>query len=131
MNDEEIRKIINTPPEYDEAREDTLRSWLKNAWPRNASARKMRWVILNVYIGYLICLVPMILSTVAFFRTDSVKYQILYAALFIFCSHWIGFVSVFGWVMLQRPRISREIKRLELRIAQLTQSLAQEQKPTA
>jgi hypothetical protein len=35
----------------------------------------------------------------------------------------MGFESVFAWVMMQRPRISRERKRLEVCIAELIETI--------
>jgi hypothetical protein len=35
----------------------------------------------------------------------------------------MGSESVFAWVMMQRPRISRERKRLELCIAELIETI--------
>src|SRR3989339_947949 len=114
MDKEQIKKILDSLPEYDESKEITMCSYLKDFY-----SRKMRWVMLNVFVGYLVCAVPLIFCAIKFFQTDQTKYQIMYAAIVVFCSHWIGFMSVFGWVMVQRPNISREIKCLELRIAEL------------
>jgi hypothetical protein len=47
----------------------------------------------------------------------------MYAAIFICCSLSIGFCKVITFVMLQRHSIKREIKRLELRIAELNQTV--------
>jgi len=116
MNDELIKKIIEDT--YDESKEDTVRSWIRDAY-----SKKMRWVMFNVYVCYLLCLALVIFSGIKFFRTDETKFQIMYAAIFVCCNLWMGFVSVFGWVMMQRPRISREIKRLELRIAELNETV--------
>ncbi len=116
MNDELIKKIIEDT--YDDTKEDTLRSWIRDFY-----SKKMLWVAVNVYAGYLIFLALAIFSGIKFFRTDQTRYQIMHAAIVVCCSHWMGFVSVFAWVMVQRPSISREIKRLELRIAELTQTV--------
>lgn len=113
MKREQLRAIIDSPLEYDESKEDTIRRWLQDAY-----GKRMRWVMLCVYVSYLCCLVLAIYSAFAFFSTDDTKYEIVYAVVFLFSSHWIGFVSVFGWVMMQRPRLNREITRLELRIAE-------------
>ena len=118
MDKEQIKKIIDSPPEYDESKEDTLRSWLRDGY-----SKRMHWITFGVCASYFILLVPIIISVIQFFKTDQTKYQIMYAAIFVFCSHWIGFESVFAWVMMQRPRISREIKRLELRIAELSEAV--------
>ena len=118
MDKEHIKKIIDSPPEYDESKEDTMLQWFIDGY-----SKKMRWVTIGVCVSYLILLVPMIYSAILFFRTDQVRDQIMYAAIFIFCSHWIGFESVFAWVMMQRPRNDREINRLELRIAELIETI--------
>ena len=112
MSVEMIQKIIDG--RYDDSKEDTLVSWLRDAY-----SKRMLWVMINVYMAYLILSVLVVFSGIKFFTTEQVQYQIMYAALFVCGNLWIGFVSVFGWVMLQRPRILREIKRLELRIAAL------------
>ena len=116
MNEEQIKKIIEDT--YDDSKEDTVRSWIRDAY-----SKKMLWVAVNVYAGYLIFLALAIFSGIKFLRTDQTRYQIMYAAIFVCCNLWIGFVSVFGWVMMQRPRINREIKRLELRIVELSQAV--------
>jgi len=116
MNDELIKKIIEDT--YDDTKEDTLRSWLRDWY-----SKKMFWVAINVYAGYLILLALAVFSSIKFFRTDQTQYQIMYAAIFVCCCLWIGFISVFGWVMMQRPRIKREIKRLEIRIAELNEAV--------
>jgi hypothetical protein len=118
MDDEQIKKIIDSPEEYDESKEDTLRTWITDAYSKSPL-----WIMTGIYIQYIILLALAVFSAVQFFRTDLTQYQIMYAAIFIFSSHWMGFVSVFGWIMLQRPRLKREIKRLELRIAELMETV--------
>ena len=118
MDKEQIKKIIDSPPEYDESKEVTMRSWLGDLY-----SKRMRLVVLNVFVCYFICLVPIIFCAIKFFRTEQVQYQIMHAAIVVCCSHWLGFASVYAWVMMQRPSISRKIKRLELRIAELTQTV--------
>ena len=114
MNKEQIKKIIDSPPEYDESKEDTLRLWFKDAY-----SKRMCWVMVCVYIQYIVCSVLGLFSAIQFFRTDQIQYQTMYAVIFLCCSNWIGFASVFGWVMMQRPRISR----LEFRIAELIETI--------
>lgn len=119
MDREQIKRIIDSPPAYDETKEETVYAWLRDWY-----GKRMRWVMICVFAQYIILLVPAVYSAVEFFRTDQVRSQILHATIFLFCNLWMGFVSVFGWVMMQRPRISREIKRLELRIAELNETIS-------
>jgi len=118
MDQEQIKKIIDSSEEYDESKEDTMCSWIRDFY-----SKKMRWVMINFYVCWFILLVPIIFSAIKFFRTDQAKYQIMYAAIFVCCCLWGGPVSVMSCVMMQRPRISREIKRLELRIAKLNETV--------
>ena len=118
MDKEQIKKIIDSPPEYDESKEVTMRSWLGDFY-----SKKMRLVMLNVFVCYLICTVLIIFSAIKFFRTEQVQYQIMHAVIVVCGSQWLGFVSVFAWVMMQRPSISRKINRLELCIAELIETI--------
>jgi hypothetical protein len=114
MNDEDIKKIIEDT--YDESKEDSYRSMMRDFF-----SKKMRWVMINVYAWSFIFLVPIIISVIQFFKTDQTKFQIMYAAIFVCCTLSIGFIKVLAWVMLQRHSVKREIKRLELRIAELNE----------
>ena len=118
MDKEQIKKIIDNPPEYDESKEDTMRSWFKDAY-----SKKMRWVIICVYVQYIILSALIVFGAIKFFITDQPRYQIMHAAIVICCSHWLGFISVFAWVMLQRPHNKRELNRLEFRIAELIETI--------
>jgi hypothetical protein len=101
---------------YDETKEDTLLSMLKEFY-----GKKMRWIAINIWIWFIVFLIPLIFSIVKFFEAEQTKYLIMYAAVFICCFASIGFMKVLGWVMLTKHLISREIKRLELRIAELNE----------
>lgn len=119
MDREQLKKIIDSPDTYDETKEETLYAWFRDAY-----SKRMRWVVTCIWIQYIILIVPTVYSAIAFFRTDQARSQIMYATIFLFGNLWMGFISVFGWVMLQRPNISREFRRLELRIAELSEAVS-------
>ena len=121
MDREQLKRIIDSPEAYDDSKEESVCTWLRDCY-----GKRMRWVLVAVWVQYVALLVPIIYSAIGFFRTGQVRSQIMHATIFLFCNLWMGFVSVFGWVMLQRPSISREIKRLELRIAELSEAVSQE-----
>ena len=116
MNKEDIKKIIEDT--YDESKEDTYRAMLRDFF-----SKKMRWVMINLYVWSSIFLVLIIISIIQFFRTDQTKFQIMYAAIFVCCSLSIGFIKAIAFVMISRHNIKREIKRLELRIAELNETV--------
>ena len=116
--DEQIKKIIDSPEEYDDSKEESYisyaRFWFKKTQP---------WAVILVIAHFLFFLALAILCGILFLISDSTKYQIMYAALFVVFL-LIGYlIKVFGWVMGSKNSISREIKRLELRIAELAETV--------
>ena len=116
MNEEQIRKIIEDT--YDVSREDTILSMARDFY-----SRKMWSTAVLVWVWAIIFLAGAAYSAIQFFKTDQTKSQIMYAAIFIPCVLGIGFMKVFAWEMVHRHSIKREIKRLELRIAELNQTI--------
>ena len=114
MDKEQIKKIIDGLPEYDESEEDTIRSWIRDFY-----SDRMSWVMINFYVVCFVLLFPIIISIIKFFRTDQAKYQIMYAAIFVCCHLWFCCVGIFSCVMMQRPRLSR----VEFRIAELIDTI--------
>jgi len=118
MNDEQVKKIIDSPPEYDESKEDTY-----CAMARDFFSKKMRWFTINFYAWSISFMAVAIISAILFFKTGDTQYQIMYAAIFICCSLSVGFCKAIAFVMITRHNIKREIKRLELRIAELNETV--------
>ncbi len=116
MNNELIKKIIEDT--YDDSKEDTYCSMARDFF-----SKKMRWFMINFYAWSFFFLVLIIISVIQFFRTDQTKFQIMYAAIFVCCSLSIGFIKAIAFVMITRHNIKREIKRLELRIAELNETV--------
>jgi uncharacterized membrane protein YbjE (DUF340 family) len=115
MNDEEIRKIIDSPPSYDDSRGDSYMSMVRDFYSRRMlSTAILVWVFAIVFFaGATYC-------GVQFLHADQTKLQIMYASLFICFVHGIGLMKIFAWQMVNKISIRREIKTLELRIAELT-----------
>ena len=118
MDKEQIKKVIDSPPEYDESKEDSYFLMIRDFF-----SKKMRWFTINFYIWSVIFIAASVISAVQFFRTDQTKLQIMYAAIFICCSLSVGFMKAIAFVMIARHNIKREIKRLELRIAELVETV--------
>jgi uncharacterized protein YqhQ len=122
MNDEQIKKIIDSPDEYDDTKEESYISYARDFFKNS-----QRWAIILVFAHFFFFLGLAIISGILFMVSQTTKYQIMYAALFVVFM-LIGYlIKIFGWVWGSRNIISREIKRLELRIVELAESV--EQKP--
>ena len=116
MNDEEIKKIIDD--NYDESREDTYVSMARDFYSRKMwSTAALVWALgMLFFAGAAYC-------TFKFFDTDQTRSQIMYAAIFICCVQGICVMKNFAFQMIHRHSIKREIKRLELRIAELNEAV--------
>lgn len=116
MNDEQIKKMLEDT--YDESRENTLRSMLKEFYNR-----KMSSIVILVWFWAVIFIAGAVYSGIQFFKTDKTQFQIMFAAIFIVCWQIVGQLKSFAWLMIHKNNIKREIKRLELRIAELNETL--------
>jgi ABC-type spermidine/putrescine transport system permease subunit I len=118
MNHEEVEKMIDNADAYDEAREDTLRSMISSFY-----SRKMLSTVILVWVSFLVCFALAVASAVLFFRADQTRDQILYAALFVCFMQWSTLTKIFAWQTIHKNSIKREIKRLEIRVAEVQAAL--------
>jgi hypothetical protein len=120
MNDEQIKKIIDSPEEYDDTKEESYIAWAR-FWFKSSQ----QWTIILVFAHFFFFLGLAVISGILFLVSETTKYQIMYAAFFV-CLVLIAYlIKVFAWIMVSRNSIKREIKRLELRIAELSNSITE------
>ena len=114
MTDKQTEAMIDEI--YDTSKEDTLLSMVGQLYSRRMLPSFL------VHAAYsLVFIVPAVYCGIKFFDTQQVQDQLMYAAIFICCVHVIFLRKVIYWQMLQKNSISREVKRLEVRIVELTQ----------
>ena len=116
MDNEELKKIIEDT--YDDNEGDTYWSMVKDFYNK-----KMFSVVIALWVFALIFLAGAVISAVFFFTTDITQYHIMWASLFIIFMLFFSLIKIFAWQMIHRNNIKREIKRLELRIAELSQAV--------
>ena len=116
MNDEQIKKMLEDT--YNNSKEDTLRSMVKEFY-----SRKMLSSIILVWAYAIIFFAGAAYCGIQFFKTDQARFQIMYAAIFVCCIQCIGLIKIFAWQMIHKNSIKREIKRLEIRIAELNETV--------
>jgi hypothetical protein len=116
MNEEEIKKIIENT--YDDSKEDSMFSMVGQLYSRR---------MFSSFIVHGAYSVPFIAGAVfcgiKFFNTQEVRYQIMFAAIFGCCIQYVVLRKNIYWQTLHKINISREIKRLELRIAELNETV--------
>ena len=115
MNDD-ICKILDDT--YDDSREDSLRTMIGDLY-----SRKMLSTTVLIWFWAIVFLVAAGYTAMKFFETDETQSQIMYAALFVCLVQFIGLMKVLAWQMMARNSVKREIKRLELRIAEWMKTL--------
>jgi hypothetical protein len=116
MDQEQLRKIIDSPEEYDDSKEDNLLSMVGQLYSRKMFSS---FIAHAAYSSVFIALA--VFCGIKFFDTDQIQFQIMYAAIFVCCIEFVILRKNIYWQMLHKNSISREIKRLELRIAELAE----------
>jgi len=76
------------------------------------------WLTIAVF-----CLLSSILMVLLPLALEQTRDQVMYAAIFVWCILLIGVLEVLGWVVLSKHLIGPEAKRLELRIAELAETI--------
>ena len=112
MSHEDIKRMIDNS--YDDSREDSIRSMIGEFY-----SRRMRSMAIFAWVFGLVFLAGVVLSAVRFFGAADTRDQIMYAAVFMACVYMVGLMKILAWQMIYRNSIKREIKRMELRIAEL------------
>jgi hypothetical protein len=120
MSDKELQKEIDRMTEelYEEPREDSYLAMVSEFY-----SRKHLETALIVWGNFLLFFALGIGCAVMFFLSSIVRDQIMYAALFVCFMQWSTLIKVYAWQVMQKIQVKREIKRLELRVAELTQTV--------
>ena len=122
MTDEQIRRIIEGQ-DYEDARENTFRSMLGDFYNR-----KMLFTATFVWVWGLAVVAGATYCAIEFLNTEQTRAQVMYAALFVCCVQFLALTKIFAWQLIHRNGILREIKRLELRVVELTQKIEESEK---
>ena len=80
---------------------------------------KMRWATLTLWMYALGGTALAIFAAIRFFGADQAWDKVFYATLFLTGWGLVLFMKLWYWQILNRNNVLREIKRLELRIADL------------
>jgi len=116
MSEEQIRRIIEDS--YDESKEETLRGIARDFY-----SRKMRSTVILMYVWVAVFAALAVYSATQFFKAPQTQGQVMFATLFIVGTHGLGLTKILAWGMLHETRIKRDVKRMELRIAELNETL--------
>ena len=120
MNEKDIQNMINET--YSQDREDTLRGMLRDFYNRqNTSSILVAW-------GYAVVVIAVaVFCGIRFFKVDDHRMQLMYAVVFLVMMQFMQLIKIFAWQLIHRNGLKREIKRLEIRIAQLAETVAKQE----
>ena len=84
-----------------------------------------RWITVMVYIYIFAFAAVGAVAAVMFFRAGEAALadKIMYASLFVSMVVFVGLLKMYIWMLMNRNSITREVKRLELRIDELRAEL--------
>ena len=115
--DDEIRKALaNGEASYDLDREEGLFGQVAGIF-----RGKLRWIAIFAVIESIVFLVLIVLAAIEFFQADDTKWQIFYATSILLLAGMLLLVKLWSWMQMNRYVIQREIKRLELRMLELSE----------
>lgn len=106
QEDAELMKDFEGEPSIFEMLTDTFRG-------------RHRWLNVLGAIWILFFLVLGIYSAMQFFKVETDRDMLMWAAAFLFCMSAVSMLKIWYWMEMQKNSITREIKRLELQIARL------------
>jgi len=122
MDKNQMNQLLNQPLDAEHIREGTYVSFITDFYTRNNST-----IIWWVWIHALFFLGLMIASAILFFRTSSTQFHILYAALFLTSVQVLILTKIVYFLSVLRNRTLRDMKRLELGMAEMSETLKAEQ----
>jgi SNF2 family DNA or RNA helicase len=118
---EEIDQIIKeslTQEEakfYDELEEQNLLNQLGDLFKT-----KLGWLIVIMNIVTLLMFALSIYCVVQFFSTDITNELIKWSGAFFICWTAVAMLKLFVWMQMDKNALLRELKRLELQVAAMT-----------
>jgi len=118
MDKDQMKRIVDQPLDPEHIREGTYFSFFSDFYTRNN-----RVVILWVWGTALFFLAVLVVSAILFFLTDDTQYHILYAALAICSVQFIVLTKIVYFLAVIRNRTLRDVKRLELCMAEMNETL--------
>jgi hypothetical protein len=124
MQDDPIKKALqeaDVAGDFGPAQGETFRQMISDTF-----RSQPRWMSVMAWIYALLFTAVAVVAAVKFFGAEGVRNQILWATVFLTSNMIVMILKVWFWMIMNRNRILREVKRLELRIAELTDTVSNE-----
>ncbi len=86
-----------------------------------------RWWAIGGVAANLLLFAGAVVSGVRFIRADDERTMLLWGAAMLLCFGAVTGIKIWYWLEMNRLAITREVKRLELQVAQIARTLADSQ----
>lgn len=86
-------------------------------------ASRNRWILIWMMVVAVLLFCFAVFAGFRFFEAESTRAMIGWSLGFFFSLLGVGFLKMWYWMELNKNAITREIKRLELQVARLSQRL--------
>ena len=86
---------------------------------------KMWFLNLMTLLFGIVFMIITVMVAIRFFRAEEVREQIAYATGFVVCMLIILGMKIWYWMVLNRNMVTREVKRVELQLAHLSNRIGQ------
>ncbi len=117
--DDTIRSALKSQAQHgaiDPDREPPMRTQIAETF-----RGRFRWLAWLAVFYRIVILILAVIAAIQFFRVDGTRELIAYATLFLLSVVATAVIKLWFWMLLIKNSVIREIKRLELQIAELTQ----------
>lgn len=84
---------------------------------------KLGWISVYAAVLTFVFFGISIYAAIEFFKTDVVKELIMWSAVFMFSIITVSLLKIWQWLQMDKNRLLREIKRLELQVSVLAKNM--------
>ena len=81
------------------------------------------WMTVGVLVVGIAFMALSVYSAIRFYSAPDLRQMIIWVAVFFFSMAAVMAMKLWDWMEIERATVTREIKRLELRVAQLASAL--------
>jgi hypothetical protein len=85
---------------------------------------KLGWISVYAAVLTFVFFGISIYAAIEFFKTDVVKELIMWSAVFMFSIITVSLLKIWQWLQMDKNRLLREIKRLELQVSVLAKNMS-------
>ena len=99
--------------------EDSLRMLVADAYKG-----RLRWIFVMATFWQLVFFAGFVYAGIRFFGMTGTADPIFWATIFLMTGMGVSMMKIMHWMLINRNRILREVKRLELEVARLAKKLS-------